>query len=189
MSVWCRWTDTAYQGKTYLPLSSASDKVTTAKGEKDAINSATLTWGTRRRPDEDLGDGSGYFTGYGVVHPTGYEESRYLRSSSSAGVGGGYYGGSDYAGANAAYPRGSLGKLYAPRYDTATTAAPVGGNEKKSYLQGSVGELKPPAFDTNTTPSLEKIAGSADKISAQAKDFTNEKIAAATTKIAGVSIK
>ena len=39
-----RWTDSKYKGKTYLPLSSAVDKVVTAKGEKDEQKILTGTW-------------------------------------------------------------------------------------------------------------------------------------------------
>lgn len=38
------WTDTAYNGRTYLPLSTAADKVVTKDGEKDVKLTATQTW-------------------------------------------------------------------------------------------------------------------------------------------------
>lgn len=38
------WLDTTYNGKVFLPLSSAPDKIVTKVGEKDEVKPTTLTW-------------------------------------------------------------------------------------------------------------------------------------------------
>lgn len=38
------WVDTTYNGKQFLPLSTAPDKVVTKAGEKDAKLGASMTW-------------------------------------------------------------------------------------------------------------------------------------------------
>ena len=39
-----RWTDSNYKGKTYLPLSTAADKVVTSVGERDEQRTLAGTW-------------------------------------------------------------------------------------------------------------------------------------------------
>lgn len=41
------WKDTTYNGKVFLPLSNAPDKIVTKPGEKDELKVSTSTWSTK----------------------------------------------------------------------------------------------------------------------------------------------
>jgi len=129
------WTDTVYNGKTFLPLSTASDKVTTAKGEKDAMVSSTVTWGARRTNEYDDVNAQDF----GNAAPPPYLRSSYDR-----------YGGTSSGGYGLSTSQSSYS------FNNYNHIAPVG------YMRGPAPSLAPPTYDTKTTAAPEHVKS--DKI-------------------------
>jgi len=105
------WTGTTYGGKTFLPLSTATDRVVTKDGEKDAIKAITNTWRVEAAPSST----------YGGAYSGAY---------------GGLYGGASGGAHSGAYGGGN-GYLYNPSSHPYASSVGGGGAYVYSELSGS----------------------------------------------------